>query len=121
MNWEQFLKYSKYIAIFYAIAFCIGIIGIWVPPHGQWLTMGAFFCAAALAGNVALAFYHSNHKGSMIQSKNEYLVQQDEAQVITGESTGTTMELATPSEARKRVVADMDEHIRQVVRDERYR
>lgn len=119
MNWEQFLKYSKYIAIFYGIAFVIALIGIWVEPHGKWMLMGGLFFAAAFAGNVALGIYHSNHKGSMIQSKNEYLVQQDEAQVITGESTGTTMELATPSEAKKRVHADMDEYIKQVIRNER--
>jgi hypothetical protein len=117
MTWSDFLRYSKYIAVFYAIAFMIGIIGIWAEPHGQWIWTAAMFFGAALAGNVALGFYHANHQGSMVMAKNEYLAKAEEAQVITGETTKAL------DFQRRAVNSEMDElmkdKVRQVIREER--
>ena len=117
MTWNDFLKYTKYIAVFYAIAFAIGIIGIWAQPHAQWMWTAVLFFGAALAGNIALGSYHYNHKSSMVMAKNEHLAKREEAQVITGESTKAL------DFQRKSVNAELDElmrdKVRQVIREER--
>lgn len=117
MTWADFLKYTKYIAVFYATAFVIGVVGIWAEPHLQWMWTSMLFFFTALASNVALAFYHANHKGSMTMAKNEYLSKREEAQVITGEPS---KELDFQ---RKALNADMEDlmkdKVRQVIREER--
>ena len=117
MTWNDFLKYSKYIAVFYAIAFLIGVIGIWAQPHSQWIWTAVMFFGAALAGNVALGFYHANHRSSMVMAKNEYLSKQEEHVVITGETTKAL------DFQRKAVNAELEDlmrdKVRQVIREER--
>ena len=109
MTWSDFLRYSKYIAVFYVIAFMIGILGIWMEPHGQWIWTASMFFGAALAGNVALGIYHANHKGSMLMAKNDYLQEQGAAQVITGERN-KSLELRQSG-----LTADMEDFMREQV------
>jgi high-affinity Fe2+/Pb2+ permease len=87
MTWYDFLRYSKYIAIFYAIAFALVLIGIWssIGVGERFIWSGVLFFAAAAAANIALGWYHSNHRSSMALEKNIYLDQQQKAQVITTE------------------------------------
>lgn len=106
MKWADFLRYSKYIAVFYAAAFIIGILGIWMEPHGQWIWTAVMFFGAALAGNIALACYQYNHKGAMLMAKNDYLLTQEEAPVITSANKG----LATTDSGLK---ADMAQFIQE--------
>jgi hypothetical protein len=112
MTWSDFLKYSKYVAVFYAAAFLVGIVGIWAQPHSQWIWTAVMFFGAAMAGNVALACYHYNHKGSMLLAKNDYLAAQDEAQVITG-TTSKSMELRQAG-----LRADMEEFMTDKIKEE---
>lgn len=117
MNWSDFLRYSKYIAVFYAIAFAIGIIGIWSPNPERWIWTAVMFFGAALAGNIALGFYHANHKDAMVMAKNEHLMKQEEAVVITGETTKAL------DFQRKAVNAELEgilkDQVRKVIREER--
>jgi len=88
VTWSDFLKYAKYIAVFYGLAFVIGVVGIWMPnPTRTVLTAAMFFCAA-LAGNVALGFYHNNHRSEMKMAKNIHIARQDGVQSITSDAKG---------------------------------
>ena len=112
MTWHDFLKYSKYIAVFYGIAFVIGLIGIWMPDPNRWvLTAGLFFCTA-IAANVALGFYYHNHDGAMTLEKNIYLAEQEQAQVITGETPKKDLQIL-----RRQQQADFKEVIDDAVRE----
>lgn len=116
MTWTDFLRYSKYIAIFYAIAFVLVLIGIWAGDgvNYRFIWSGVLFGAAAGAANLALGWYHTNHSSSMALEKNIYLDQQEKAQVITSE--GKELEVqktALDMESRFREIA------RKTIRDER--
>jgi len=114
MTWSDFLKYTKYIAVFYAIAFCIGIIGIWMPnPTRTVLTAAMFFCAA-LAGNVALGFYHANHKSEMKMAKNIHLARVDGVQSITSDAKG----LAVVTEQAELASGLLNESMREAIEEE---
>jgi hypothetical protein len=94
MTWQDFLKYSKYIAVFYGLAFCFVFAGIWVGNINMKLIWSGGLCfAVALAANVALGSYHYNHKKAMAFEKNVWLDQQQEAQVITGETPKAALQL----------------------------
>lgn len=118
MTWYDFLRYSKYIAVFYGAAFVLMLFGIWAGDTVNYklIWSAVLFFGTAIAGNVALASYHYNHKGSMNMAKNEYLVEQDAAQVITDAGDSKSLALRATE-------ADLEEHIRQIarkaVRDER--
>lgn len=111
MTWADFLKYSKYIAVFYAAAFVIGIVGIWAQPHAQWIWSAVMFFGAAIAANVALGFYQANHKSALLFAKNDYLAKQEEAQVITGDGKS----LAIPQALHQ---VEMEEFVKQKVEEE---
>lgn len=117
MTWSDFLRYSKYIAIFYAIAFVMALIGIWAGDgvNDRLLLSAALFFCTALAGNVALGAYHTNHKSEMKMAKNIHLAKQTEAQVITSDSK----DLAVPEE-QQLAAQLLSESMRDVIRDEVY-
>lgn len=119
MTWKDFLKYAKYISVFYAIGFAMALLGIWMPGVGEkFIWSGVLFAGAAGIANVALGSYHYNHKPEMSMQKNLYLADQAEAQVITGD--GVAVE---PNQALKqlevKLTVDLDEKVRREVRDQR--
>lgn len=116
MKWSDFLRYAKYIAVFYATAFIIGIIGIWIPPHQKWMDTAVIIFLTAAVANICLGAYHYNHKPSMIMAKNEWLDEQDEPQVIASDSK----ELDFKRRANDKEIEDLLQiQIRKALRDER--
>jgi len=116
MTWNDFLRYSKYIAIFYTIAFALVLIGIWMGTgvNYRFIWSGVLFFATAVAANVALGWYHSNHRSSMALEKNIYLDQQQKAQVITSDTKELAqMKTELDLEGRFREIA------RKTIREER--
>jgi len=116
MTWNDFLRYSKYIAIFYAIAFALVLIGIWMGTgvNYRFIWSGVLFFVAAAAANIALGWYHSNHRQSMALEKNIYLDQMNQAQVITSE-TRDLEQVKTEYDLEKR----FREIARKAIREER--
>lgn len=100
MTWTDFLRYTKYIAVFYVAAFITAMVGIWVPPHVQWIWTGALIFLTAVASNVALGFYQYNHRGSLLYSKAKE--QPDNPQVVTALSDSKELALSD------RAAADLD-------------
>lgn len=119
MTWSDFLKYSKYIAIFYAIAFVVTLVGIWSVGQGdtgwKFIWSGVLFGVAAGTANICLGVYHSNHRVAMTMEKNIYQATQDQAQVIT--TDGKELEQMKPGEAD--VEVRFREIARKAIRDER--
>jgi len=116
MTWSDFLKYSKYIAIFYAVAFVFAFIGIWAGTGVNYRLLwsgGLFFCTA-IAANVALGWYHANHKSEMQMAKNVHLARKAEAQVITSDSKS----LSVVTEEGQFAGELLDEHMRDAIADE---
>jgi len=118
MTWSDFLKYSKYIAVFYGIAFAMTLVGIWFVGKSdtgwKFITTGILFGCTALAANIALGWYHSNHQSEMKMAKNIHLAKQSEAQVITSDSK----ELSVISERDQLSAQLLDEGMRQAIQDE---
>jgi hypothetical protein len=118
MTWSDFLKYSKYIAVFYGIAFVMTLIGIWFVGHSdtgwKFITTGILFACTAFAANVALGWYHSNHKSEMKMAKNVHLARQAEAQVITSDSK----ELQVVTEEGQFANEMLNEHMREAISEE---
>lgn len=83
MTWKDFLRYTKYIGVFYAIAFALTLVGIW-STDPKFVYSGLLFAGAAVVANVALGFYHSNHKQQMRFEKNLFLAEQEGSMDITG-------------------------------------
>jgi hypothetical protein len=120
MTWSDFLRYSKYIAVFYAIAFVMALVGIWAGGGVDYklLWSAALFFCTAIAANVALGVYHSNHKSEMRMAKNIHLAKQSQTQVITSD----TKDLAVPEQdqlAAQLLEDGMRDIIRREVRKER--
>lgn len=116
MTWSDFLKYSKFIAIFYTIAFALVLVGIWsgTGVNYRFIWSGVLFGAAAITANVALGWYHSNHRTSMALEKNVYLATQEQAQIITSDTKELNLaKTEVDLENRFREIA------RKAIRDER--
>jgi hypothetical protein len=119
VTWKDFLKYAKWISVFYAIGFAMALLGIWLPELGaKFIWSGVLFAGAAGIANVALGSYHYNHKPEMSMQKNMYLAEQAEAQVITGDGVSVQ-----PGQALRQLEAkltvDLDQKVRREVRDQR--
>jgi hypothetical protein len=116
MKWSDFLRYAKYIAVFYAAAFVIGILGVWIPPHEKWLDTAVIIFLTAAVANICLGAYHYNHKPSMLMAKNDWLAEQDEPQVVASESKELDYARKINNEE---IEALLRTQIRKAIRDER--
>lgn len=115
MNWSDFLRYSKYIAVFYAAAFVMAFSGIWITGLSEkFIWSGALLGATALAGNLALGFYYNNHKGLMLVAKNDYIAEQGGAQTITGD--GKTVALSTGTIGESGMTVEFEEFLKEQTR-----
>lgn len=117
MNWSDFLRYSKYIAVFYGIAFTLVLTGIWLAPSDtgwKFFWSGVVFGVTSAAANICLGIYHSNHKTSMAMEKNIYLATQEQAQVITSDDKGLLV-----AKTELDLERSFREIARKVIRDER--
>jgi hypothetical protein len=115
MTWADFLKYSKFIVIFYVIAFALVLIGIWSGSGVNWrfIWSGVVFGGAAAFANAALGIYHERHRTEMTLEKNIYLAKQEAPQVITGEGNELETRAQHAVEEQFRAVA------RKVIKEER--
>jgi hypothetical protein len=89
MTWNDFLRYTKFIAVFYAIAFALVLVGIWLAPSDtgwKFFWSGVVFGVTSAVANICLGIYHSNHKAVMVMAKNDWLEQRQQPQVIASES-----------------------------------
>jgi|KBSMisStaDraftv2_1062788.scaffolds.fasta_scaffold01796_6 hypothetical protein len=102
MTWADFLRYSKYIAVFYGLAVVLMVLGIWMPTGINYrFIWSAVLCfGVALASNVALGFYHANHKAEMRFAKAVYIQQEDQDAPVDITSNSKDLAIVTDDEGK---------------------